>query len=78
MLSQALSNELGWVLLHAIGCMHMPSSSTLSSTLQVVNTFIVCLFHEIENGNETHIYLAKCNLGMIIKCVGLTQFGNKE
>ena len=52
MLSQPLSNELGWVLLHAIGCMQMPSSSTLSSTLQVVNTFIVCLFHEIENENE--------------------------
>ena len=30
------------------------------------------------NENKTHIYLAKCNLVMRIKCVSPTQFKNKE
>ena len=33
---------------------------------------------EWKNGNETHVYVAKYNLGMGIKCVGPTQFGNKK
>ncbi|KAK9193493.1 hypothetical protein WN944_004190 [Citrus x changshan-huyou] len=30
------------------------------------------------NETETHVYLTKCNLGMRIKCMGPTQFENKE
>ena len=51
----------------------MTSTPTLKLLL-----FIVCLFHGMGNGNEIHVYLAKCNWGMRMKCVGLTQFGNKE
>ena len=33
---------------------------------------------EWRSENETYVYLTKYNLGIWIKCVGLTQFGNKE
>ena len=39
---------------------------------------MVCLLVGLWNENETYIYFAKFNLGMRIKCVGPTQFGNKE
>ena len=39
---------------------------------------MVCLLHGMGNVNETHVYLAKYNLRMGIKCVGPTQFGNNE
>ena len=39
---------------------------------------MVCLLEGLGNVNEAHVYLAKCNLGMRIKCVATTQFGNKD
>ena len=40
--------------------------------------FMVCLLVGLKNGNETYVYLVKCNLGIEIKCVSSTQFENKE
>ena len=40
--------------------------------------FMVCVLEGLRNENETHVYLARCNLGIRIKCMGPTQFGNKE
>ena len=39
---------------------------------------MVCLLVGLGNENETYVYLEKYNLEMKIKCVGPTQFGNKE
>ena len=53
-----------------------PSFLNLSTHKTI--TMMMCLLHGIGNGNKTHVYLAKCNLGMRIKCVGPIQFENKE
>ena len=41
---------------------------------QYINDEFTCGFRKFEwrNENETYVYLAKCNLGMRIKCVGST------
>ena len=52
--------------------------NSLLSTTIILSTLMVCLLVGLGNGNETYVYLTKCNLGMRIKCMGSTQFENKK
>ena len=60
----------------------LPQQNQAQGT-QYINDFMVYLLEGLINANEEirtkpHVYLAKCNLRLRIKCVGFTKFENKE
>ena len=69
--------DIGCMALELDGLKHS-MGNLMQQMQQVMETLMVCLFVGLGNENETYVYLAKCNLGMRIKCVSLPQFRNKE